>query len=94
MKVSGSRCLRIKSLTDRKMEIDGAKELCSRHTKCTGLEIKSNGKLNNRTRDKIVFCDLATYTSTAWDKYQISTNILFRKASNYSKHAAQVEHRA
>ena len=45
---------------------------------------------DDRTRDEIVFCDLATYTSTAWDKYQNLTNIFFRKAPYCGKYIPQL----
>ena len=88
VKLGGSRCLRrVKKHELNKydeLSIYAAKDYCSKDTKCIGIE--SEREKNDRRRDVFRLCNDATYTSTAWDKYQNLTNIFFRKAPYYGKY--------
>ena len=87
VKLSGSRCLRPRKqyeLEEDELSIYAAKYYCSKDTKCIGIE--SEREKNNRRRDVFRLCNDATYTSTAWDKYQTPSSVFFRKAPYYGKH--------
>ena len=51
---------------------------CSKNKRCVGIE----------SYDEHFFipCLDSIYKSTAWDKYEKSTNQIFRKANNYGKY--------
>ena len=88
--MSGSHCLRKKIMAhyyETPKTIDSAKNLCSKDNRCAGIESEYEEKSENKAEEVIRLCIVATYTSTAWDKYQNSTNLFFRKAPNYGKYA-------
>ena len=65
----------------RELVIDAAKDECSKNRRCVGIEhVKDQHRFGTKT---FILCLDATYTSTAWDKYENSTNILFRKTGSH-----------
>ena len=55
---------------------------CSKNKKCVGIEFAKIGRRGSLFKP----CLDAIYKSTAWDKYEKSTNNFFKKASNYGKY--------
>ena len=85
MEVEGGRCLRREQDrigNDRKFTKQNAKEECSKNKRCVGIEFA--GVDDNYERFKL--CLDSIYKSTAWDKYEKLTNLVFKKAHNYGKY--------
>ena len=78
----GSRCLRREQSDrtlsgDRELTRPNAMDECSNNKRCVGIEQQIVG---------YKLCLDSIYKSTAWDKYEKLTNLVFKKAHNYGKH--------
>ena len=90
IKSYGSHCLRIGQEIkgsskyvefDRRLDINHAKEECSKSKICLGLEpILVLSKLYFK------MCLDSIYTSLAWDRYKNATSYLYKKVDTYGKY--------
>ena len=65
---------------DRVMTRLNAMDECSKNKRCVGIE----NAVDEPT--KFMPCLDSIYKSTAWDKYEKLTNLVFKKAHNYGKY--------
>ena len=82
MKMGGSHCLR----TGYQLPgVEYAKDYCSKQARCVGIEFVGRKTVKNKMEDMWDICFDSVYTTTAWDKYQNSTNVIFKKVQNSGK---------
>lgn len=93
MKVNSSRCLRTDpdpehildwmGESDRILEINQAKEECSKNWRCVGIEPYY---LKELPFPRFKLCLDSIYTSTTWDKYKNLKNHVLKKSEMHGKY--------